>query len=307
VADETNPGPGGNFVLYAALAANLGIAVAKFVAAAVSGSSAMLTEGVHSLVDTSNQGLLLHGKRRSRLPPDAIHPFGYGREIYFWSFIVALLIFATGAGVSIYEGIVHILAPEPILDPTINYVVLAIAAALEGTSWFFAQREFRQETGAGRNWLKAIRRSKNPPDFIVLLEDSAALAGIVIAAGGILLSTSTGNPAYDGAASILIGLILAGVALLLAREAKHRRIGERGDPAIERSIEELAGGIREIAGISHTVTIQLAPDNVFAACEARFEGCATAEDVERAIAQLEEGLKARWTTVQRFYCKPVSA
>lgn len=295
----------GNFVLYAALTANLGIAVAKFVAAAISGSSAMLTEGVHSVVDTSNQGLLLYGKRRAERPPDTLHPLGYGREIYFWSFIVALLIFATGAGVSIYEGIVHLLDPAPIADPLVNYIVLGIALALEGTSWFFAQREFRKTTH-GRTWLAAIRRSKNPPDFIVLLEDSAAIAGIVIAAAGVSLSWATGDSSYDGAASILIGIILAGVAVLLATEAKNLLIGERADPGIERAIMAVAADIAEIRNVSQIVTIQISPDSVFAACRAAFPGCTTAADVALAIGRLEAGVRARWPSVQRFYCKPAS-
>ena len=169
-----------NIVLFAALAANLGIAVAKFIAASISGSSAMLTEGVHSLVDSGNQVLLLYGQKRAKRPPDEAYPFGYGRELYFWAFIVAILIFAVGAGVSVYEGIRHIQNPEELRDPTINYVVLGIAMLLEGWSWTVAVKEFSVKKGR-LSWWRAIQASKDPPGFIVLFEDSAALIGLIIA------------------------------------------------------------------------------------------------------------------------------
>src|SRR5438270_8397725 len=194
--------PENNRTLIIALAANLGIALAKFVAAAITGSSAMLTEGVHSLVDSANQLLLLWGRRQSRKPPDRKHPFGYGRELYFWSFVVALLVFALGAGVSVYEGIVHIRHPEPAVSPLIAYGVLVVAFLLEGWSTIEALREFNQSKGS-LGWFEAILRSKDPPSFIVLLENGAAMAGIVAAAGGLGLSLLTHNPFWDGAASVV--------------------------------------------------------------------------------------------------------
>src|SRR3546814_530924 len=221
-----------NIVLYGALFANLGIAVAKFIAAAISGSSSMLSEGVHSLVDSGNQLLLLRGQARAKRPPDSRHPFGYGRELYFWAFVVAILLFAIGAGISVYQGWIHILDPEPLRDPTINYIVLAVAFLLEGTSWAIAVREFDAGRG-GLGWWQAVRRSKDPAGFIVLFEDSAALAGLIIAAAGIWLSHATGDARIDGGASIAIGLILTAVAILLAREAKELLIGEAADPALK--------------------------------------------------------------------------
>src|SRR4051812_37248311 len=200
-----------NIVIYAALAANLGIAVAKFVAAAITGSSSMLTEGVHSLVDSGNQGLLLYGQSRARKPPDADPPSGYGRELYFWAFVVAILIFGLGAGVSIYEGWKHIQAPEPLHDPTINYIVLGVAMLLEGTSWGIALKEFSAARGT-TGWWQAVRESKDPATFIVLFEDSAALAGLIVAGIGVWASHAWGDPRIDGAASIVIGMILAAVA-----------------------------------------------------------------------------------------------
>ena len=196
-----------NLVIYAALAANLGIAAAKFVAAAITASSSMLTEGVHSLVDTGNQGLLLYGQYRAKRLPDRDHPFGYGRELYFWAFIVAILIFGLGAGVSIYEGWRHIAAPEPLRDPLVNYVVLAIAFVLEGASWWVAMRAFAARKG-DLGWWRAIRESKDPSGFIVLFEDSAALAGLAVAAAGVWASHHWGDPRIDGWASIAIGVIL---------------------------------------------------------------------------------------------------
>src|SRR5881392_3996401 len=193
--------------LVIALVANLGIAVSKFAAAAITGSSAMLTEGVHSVVDSTNQLLLMWGRRQARKPPDKYHPLGYGRELYFWSFVVAVLVFSLGAGVSIYEGIIHIANPEHAVSPVIAYGVLLVAFLLEGWSTLEAFQEFKESKGALR-WFEAIRRSKDPPAFIILLENGAAMAGIVAAAVGLFLAQITGNPFYDGAASVVIGIIL---------------------------------------------------------------------------------------------------
>src|SRR3954449_8591920 len=201
--------------LVIALAANLGIAASKFLAAAITGSSAMLTEGVHSVVDSANQLLLMWGRHASKRPPDKLHPFGYGRELYFWSFVVAVMVFALGAGVSIYEGILHIAHPEPAVSPAIAYAVLLIAFLLEGWSTIEAYRDFKKAKGA-LSWWQAIRRSKDPPAFIVLLENGAAMAGIIAAAVGLALSQLSGDPFYDGAASIVIGTILAITAFILA-------------------------------------------------------------------------------------------
>src|SRR5881392_4380042 len=194
--------------LVIALVANLGIAVSKFAAAAITGSSAMLTEGVHSVVDSTNQLLLMWGRRQARKPPDKYHPLGYGRELYFWSFVVAVLVFSLGAGVSIYEGIIHIMEPEPAVSPLVAYGVLLVAFLLEGWSTLEAFADFRKAKGE-LGWFQAVRRSKDPPAFIVLLENGAAMAGIIAAAIGLALSQLTHDPFYDGAASVVIGLILA--------------------------------------------------------------------------------------------------
>ena len=292
-----------NIVLYGALFANLGIAVAKFAAAAVSGSSSMLTEGVHSLVDSGNQVLLLYGQSRAKRPPDAYHPFGYGRELYFWAFVVAILIFAIGAGVSIYEGWSHIADPEPLRDPTINYVVLGVAFLLEGSSWGIAVREFNAGRGA-QGWWKAVKRSKDPAGFIVLFEDSAALLGLAIAAVGVWVSHATGDARYDGMASIAIGGVLAAVAVLLAREAKGLLIGESAEPDLVTQIWRLLERRPEITAVNHVRTIHTAPDAIFVAVSADFEDGLMMGRAESLIEEMEAELKAAEPRLSSIYIRP---
>ncbi len=292
-----------NIVLYGALAANIGIAIAKFIAAAISGSSSMLTEGVHSLVDSGNQLLLLYGQRRARQPADRAHPFGYGRELYFWAFVVAILIFAVGAGVSIYEGWAHIAEPEPLRDPLINYIVLGIAFALEGASWLIAMREFDATRGS-LGWWKSIRRSKDPAGFIVLFEDSAALIGLVMAAIGVWASHHFGDPRIDGAASIAIGIVLAIVAAMLAREAKGLLIGESADPALIDKVWAVVDGRPQITSVNHVRTIHTAPDAIFVAISADFEDALTMGEGETLIEAIEADLKAAIPEITSIYIRP---
>ncbi len=292
-----------NIVIYAALLANLGIAVAKFVAAALTGSSSMLTEGVHSLVDTGNQGLLLYGQHRGKRPPDPDHPFGYGRELYFWAFVVAILIFGLGAGVSIYEGWKHIAEPEPLRDPLVNYVVLGIAFALEGTSWWIACREFAAAKG-DTGWWQAVKDSKDPAGFIVLFEDSAALAGLIVAGLGVWASHHWGDPRIDGWASIAIGVILAGVATLLARESKGLLIGERADLRMVAEIRALLEAEPCITHVNHVRTIHTAPDRVFVAVSADFADALPMGEAEGLIERLEHALKAALPKLSSIYIRP---
>lgn len=292
-----------NVVLYGALFANLGISVAKFVAAGISGSSSMLTEGVHSLVDSGNQVLLLYGQSRAKRPPDAFHPFGYGRELYFWAFVVAILIFAIGAGVSVYEGWSHIEHPEPLRDPTINYVVLGFAFLLEGTSWAIAAREFNAGRG-GQGWWKAVKRSKDPAGFIVLFEDSAALLGLIIAAVGVWASHHYGAPRIDGMASVAIGGVLAAVAVLLAREAKGLLIGESADPDLVAAIWHLLERRPEITAVNHVRTIHTAPDAVFVAVSADFDDALPMGKAETLIEEIEAELKAAEPRISSIYIRP---
>ena len=293
----------GDVVLYGALAANIGIAIAKFVAAGITGSSSMLTEGVHSCVDSGNQVLLLYGQHRAKRPPDQDHPFGYGRELYFWAFVVAILIFAVGAGVSVYEGYIHIAEPEELRDPLINYIVLAVGVALEGTSWSIAIYEFSKSKG-NVGWWQAIRESKDPPGFIVLFEDSAALLGLGIAAVGVWASHHFQDPRIDGVASILIGLVLGIVAVLLAREAKGLLIGERADPAIIDKVHDIIAHYDEITTVNHVRTVHTAPDSIFVAVSADFADGVTMGDGERLIERIERELHEAVPELSSIYIRP---
>jgi cation diffusion facilitator family transporter len=285
------------------LLANVGIAIAKFLASAVTGSSSMLTEGVHSLVDSGNQMLLLYGQAKAKQPADAAHPFGYGRELYFWAFVVAILIFAVGAGVSIYEGWLHIVEPEPLRDPTVNYIVLAVAAALEGASWTIAVREFQGKRSAS-SWWQSIRISKDPAGFIVLFEDSAALVGLLFAAIGVWASHHFGDPRLDGYASIAIGLILAGVAILLAREAKGLLIGESADVALILTVWQMLDQRPEITAVNHVRTIHTAPDAVFVAISADFADTLDMGRAENLIEEIEAAMKAALPELTSIYIRP---
>jgi cation diffusion facilitator family transporter len=293
---------GSTRVLLIALAANLGIAVAKFVAAGMTGSSAMLTEGVHSLVDSTNQLLLLYGQKRAAKPPDALHPVGYGRELYFWSFVVALLVFALGAGVSVYEGIVHLREPEPAVSPLIAYGVLVVAFLLEAGSTLAAFRAFDAARG-GKSWWAALTDTKDATVVIVLLENGAAMAGLVIAGVGLALSQITGNPHFDGIASVVIGLILGLVAMFLAREAKGLLIGEAASPELIAALRTAA--TRDgVTGIGEIVTIHNAPNQIVVAMNVDFDNRLGASDVERIIDTIETDVRAGYPDVTRIYVRP---
>jgi cation diffusion facilitator family transporter len=287
----------------AALLGNLMIAVTKGIAAALSGSSAMLSETVHSLVDSGNEVLLLYGQHRSSKPPDQLHPLGYGREIYFWSFVVALLIFALGAGASAYEGISHIRRPEPIADPLVNYAVYLFSAVFEGTSWYFGWSAFRRGRGS-KPVLAAVEASKDPPSFIVLFEDSAALAGLVIAAVATALSVRLNAPWIDGVGSICIGAVLAVIAVILARESKDLLIGERALPELSESIRDLARQQPGVISVEGILTSQLGPEQVIANVGVQFEDRLRAPDIERVIGHLETELRKKHPELFRVFVRP---
>jgi cation diffusion facilitator family transporter len=290
--------------LIVALAANLGIAASKFVAAAITGSSAMLTEGVHSVVDSTNQLLLMWGRRQAKRPPDKLHPFGYGRELYFWSFVVAVLVFSLGAGVSVYEGYLHILHPEPAVDPLIAYVVLLVAFLLEGWSTVEAFGDFKKAKG-DLSWFQAVRQSKDPPAFIVLLENGAAMAGIIAAAIGLFLSEMTGNPFFDGAASVVIGVILGFTAALLAHESKGLLIGESADPVLVEKIRDLACEQAGVVGVGHVLTLHSSPDQITVMMNADFRDDMLAGEVEHIVCRIEEMARERWPAVKRLFVRPM--
>jgi len=291
------------FVVYAALAGNVAIAVTKFIAAMLTGSAAMLSEGVHSLVDSINEILLLYGMSRARKPRDASHPFGYGRELYFWSFIVALLVLALGAGVSVYEGVSRILNPHPMSRPTINYIVLGVSLLFEGGSWIVALKAFRAMKGDA-GYIEAFRRSKNPTTFTVLFEDSAALVGLLIALAGIYFSHRLAMPQLDGVASIAIGCVLAVSSLLLARETKGLLIGESAHPHVRDAILEIAASDPAIRHANGVLTVQMGPDQVVAALSAEFEDTLHTTDIEQCITRVEHAVKSRHPVVTVLFIKP---
>ena len=292
--------------VYAALLGNVLVAITKFGAAMLSGSSSMMSEGMHSLVDTGNQALLLYGYRRSRQQPDATHPLGYGRELYFWSFMVAVLLFTAGAGASVYQGILHIRHPRPIEYVTLNYVVLALSFAFEATSWWVAFGIFRQRKGTRSYW-RAVRDSKDPPAFMVLFEDTAALIGIAIAAGGIFVADHTGIPEFDGVASLLIGAVLAVAALLVARESKGLLIGERASERIVSSIAELARSEAGVEAATGIFTIHLAPEQIVAALNLEFGDDLRAPQIERSVVSLERRVREKHPEVVALFVKPKAA
>jgi cation diffusion facilitator family transporter len=295
----------GNRTLWIAFGANLGIAAAKFVAAAITGSSAMLTEGVHSVVDSSNQLLLLWGRKAAKRPADEFHPFGYGRELYFWSFIVAVLVFALGAGVSIYEGIIHIAEPEPAVSPFVAYGVLLIAFVLEGGSTFEAFRDFKAHKGK-LGWIEAVRKSKDPPGFIVLLENGGAMAGIIVAAVGLAISQATGDPRFDGMASVVIGLILGLIAFFLAYESKALLIGEAADPALVAALRALVSARAGVDTVGKILTVHNAPDQITAMVSVDFDDRITAREVERLVCEIEDEAAAQFPDLHRLYIRPSS-
>ncbi|MCF8467293.1 MAG: cation diffusion facilitator family transporter [Sneathiella sp.] len=296
---------GSKKVIYAALLGNAGIAVSKFTAAYFTGSSAMLSEGVHSLVDTGNQVLMLHGLKRAAKKPDKMHPFGYGMELYFWAFVVAILIFALGAGISLYEGIKHIRHPEIITDPTWNYIVLGISFIFEGWAWMVAFKEFQRGIGKRSLW-RAVKRSKDPTVFTVLFEDTAAMLGLITAFAGIFLSHYLGIPELDGLASVIIGLILGGVAVLLAIECKGLLIGESAGSEVTDGI---AGIVREngrIVSLNELLTMHLGPNDILVNASLDFADDLTSTEVEEAISAFERLIKEKFPDVKRVFIEAQS-
>ena len=296
---------GSKVVIYAALAGNLLIAAAKFAGSAYTGSSAMLSEAIHSLVDSGNQGLLLYGIKRSQRPADERHPFGYGVELYFWAFVVASLIFGVGAGVSIYEGVLKILDPHPITSPIVNYVVLGAAIVFEGVAWTLALKEFRKTKGS-RGWIETVRDSKDPTLFTVLFEDSAAMAGLIVALVGIALSQALEMPWLDGAASVGIGLILAGTAALLAYECKGLLIGEAASARLQESVRRMVRNERGVINLNELRSLHLGPADVLLAISLDFKDSLAAGEVESAIFRLERQIKAQFPEVRRVFIEAQS-
>lgn len=292
-------------VVYAALAGNLVIALVKFIAAYITNSSAMLSEAVHSVVDTLNEVLLLHGLKQSQKPANFRHPFGYGRELYFWAFIVALLVFALGAVVSIYQGVQHIRQPEPMVSPIINYIVLVIAMICEGVSWRVALKNFSKEKGA-MGYFEAFRRSKDPTTFTVLFEDSAALIGLVIALVGITAAHYLNLPVLDGVASILIGIVLAISAFLLARETKGLLTGETANPELRENLLLIAQQDVAVYSANGVLTEQMGAHQVIASLSLEFKDRLTSDEIEQCVNRIETQARQLHPEIVALFIKPQS-
>ena len=303
-APQGAPHKESNFAIYASIAANCAIATTKLIAAALSGSSAMVAEGLHSLVDACDGTLLLVGRRRSRRPPDDRHRFGHGKELYFWTLIVAVIFFAVGGGVSIYEGIRRLLNPEPLRDPTLSYIVLAIATVFDGTSLIIALRTLRREE-PNRRLIEVIRSGKDPASFTVVLEDIADLTGLALAFVGVWLGHRLTNPYIDGAASIGIGLVLATVALILVTESRKLLIGERASDDVLQAVRDAVrdDGVMEFA--TCPLTMQLGPNEVLLGVTARFAPHLNADDVAEQIRQFEERVRSARPEVRYISVKPI--
>jgi cation diffusion facilitator family transporter len=291
---------GSKKVIIAALLGNALVALTKFVAAFITGSSAMLSEGIHSVVDTGNQGLLLFGLRQARKPPDERFPYGHGKEIYFWSFVVAILIFAVGAGVSIYEGVRHLIHPQPIESPYVNYIVLALAVVFEGIAWALALREFTRAKGKW-GYVEAVQRGKDPSIFLVLFEDSAALLGLMVAFFGILLGHLTGIAYFDGGASVIIGLILGGTAIWLAYETKGLLIGEAANRVVVDDIKRIALSYAPINHVNEVLTLHMGPEFILVNASVDFDDEISADELEKVIATLTAELKEAHPNIKRVF------
>lgn len=289
-----------NKAIYAALAGNSLIALTKFIAAIITGSSAMLSEGIHSLVDTGNQLLLLFGLRQARKPADASYPFGYGKEVYFWSFLVAILIFSVGAGVSLYEGVNHLLHPSEMHSPVINYIVLGFAFLFEAGAWGVAYKEFNKWRGKQSAW-EAIKHGKDPTLYVVLFEDTAAMLGIIVALAGVFLASATGIAAFDAVASIVIGLILGTTAWLLAYETKGLLIGESARKEVVDGIKELVLGMPQILHVNEVLTLHMGPDYILVNLTVDFQDSCNAGEMEQVVARLDREIKQAYPRVKRVF------
>ncbi|WP_243656778.1 cation diffusion facilitator family transporter [Paucimonas lemoignei] len=299
--DAASKHAGAKKVIYAALVANFAIAISKFVAAAFTGSAAMLAEGVHSLVDTGNEYLLLVGIGRSQRAPDEWHPFGYGKTLYFWALIVAASVFSLGGGVSIYHGITSMLHPKPLEDPTWNYIVLGVAALFEGYSWHVSKVELVARKHPEESLWQVVRRSKDPSVFTVFIEDSAALTGIAIAALGIWLGHILNNPYIDPAASILIGVVLLAAAVVLGRETGSLLVGESADRAMVQQLRKIISSDPAVEKIGHLLTMQMGPNDILLVAEVQFRGDLAVDTVELAVCRLESAIKAQYPPIRHIY------
>ncbi len=292
-------------VVFAALAGNGLIALTKLAAASYTGSSAMLSEAIHSFVDTGNQGLLLYGMKRADRPADKFHPFGYGIELYFWAFVVAILIFGLGAGVSIYEGLDKLQHPHPVSSPYVNYIVLAIAIVFESVAWWMAFQELRKVKGK-HGYFEAVRLSKDPILFTVLFEDTAAMLGLIVAFAGILLSQWLDLPTLDAIASLVIGGILAITAAFLAYECKGLLTGESASRVVVVALEEMIAKQSGVCRLNELLTMHFGPHDILLNISVDFDDALSSADVEQLVSSLERQIKQRFPDIKRLFIEAQS-
>ncbi|WP_366524903.1 cation diffusion facilitator family transporter [Acaryochloris sp. IP29b_bin.137] len=293
--------------IYAAMAANIAIGIAKFIGAGISGSSAMLSEGIHSVVDSTNEVLLLYGLHKSEAGPDEQHPLGYGQELYFWSLIVAVLIFALGGGLSIYEGITSINVQAPTHDPRLSYIVLAASAVFEGIALFVSIREFNKVTPkTSSNFWETLSNSKDPSSFIVIFEDCAALMGLGVAFIGVLMTELKGNSVYDSIASIVIGLLLTVVAVVLVIETKGLLIGESASPETRESIKQIVKSDDAVTRMDTPITLHFGPQDIMLAMNIEFRDDLSSDEIEAATRRIERKIRESHAEVKRIFLEAAS-
>ncbi|HWW41245.1 cation diffusion facilitator family transporter [Pedobacter sp.] len=289
--------------IYSALLANLLIAIVKFIAGARTNSSSMISEGIHSVVDTINEILLLYGLKRSQKPPDKLRPFGYGKELYFWSFIVSILIFGLGGGLSIYQGILHILDPEPPGDPGWNYAVLIFSAIFEGTSLIIAVKAFNHTRGELSFW-KAVVKSKDPTSFLVLFEDGAAVTGLAIVFVMMQLNHAFNLPVLDGVASVLVGLLLVFVSLILARESRSLLMGEGISPETQKKIIAIAENDKAVIKVANVLSTYQSPEEIMLMLIIYFKEDLDTEDITDSIDRIRTAIKQEYQLVEFVIIQP---
>ena len=289
--------------IYSALIANLLIAVTKFIAGVIGRSGSMISEGIHSLVDTANELLLLLGLHRARKEPDKTHPFGYGKELYFWSFIVSIMIFGLGGGLSIYQGILHIRQPEPLGDPTMSYIVLGLSVIFEGSSLIIALKEFNAIRG-DQTWWDAVVKSKDPSTFLVMFEDSAAVAGLFIVGICMFLNHRYHIPVLDGIASLLVGLILVGVSAILARESRSLLMGEGISSESRTKISTLVEQDNAVLKVMHMLSTYQSPDEIILMLIVAFKDDLNTEQINEAIGRIRDCIKQEFSLVRFVLVQP---
>jgi cation diffusion facilitator family transporter len=287
--------------IYGALIANSGIAAMKFTAAVFTGSSAMVSEGIHSVVDTGNQLLLLLGISRSKRPADKSHPFGHGKELYFWTLIVSILIFGVGGGMSVYEGIIHLHNPEPLEDPFWNYVVLGLAAVFEGIVFIIAIRSLNKQNPSKAGFWKKLNASKDPTLFVVIYEDGAALAGLFLAFAGIFLGHYFQNPVLDGIASILIGVVLGVVAIILVLGSRDLLVGESASSKLLNGVYNLVNSDPGVYSLNPPLTMQLAPWDVLLTLDVQFRKEISGDELVKTVHRIEATIKKEFPEIKQIY------